>query len=47
MLYYESKTIHKEGTEIKMIVTELPTYIAIDPFGTRADENTVDNVVSL
>lgn len=47
MLYYESITINKEGTEIKMIVKELPTYIAIDPFGTRSDENTVDNVESL
>lgn len=47
MLYYESNTINKEETVIKMIVNDLPTYIAIDPFGTRSDENIVDNIVSL
>jgi len=45
MLYYESNTINKEENIIKMIVNELPKYIAVDPFGTRSDENTVDNVV--
>jgi ABC-2 type transport system permease protein len=43
MLYYESNTINKEETEFKIIVNELPTYVAIDPFGTRSDVDTVDN----
>ena len=47
ILYYQSNTINKEETEIKIIVNELPTHIAIDPFGTRSDENRVDNLISL
>lgn len=44
ILYYESNQINKEITEIKFIVSEIPNYIAIDPYGTRSDENLVDNV---
>jgi len=47
VLYYESNRINKELTVFKIIVKELPTYIAIDPFATRSDENTVDNLMSL
>jgi len=43
LLYYQSHTINKEETEIKLIVNQLPKYISIDPFGTRSDENVVDN----
>lgn len=43
ILYYQSNTINKEETEIKIIVNKLPKYISIDPFGTRSDENSVDN----
>ena len=44
VLYYESNQINKEITEVKFIVSEIPDYIAIDPYGTRSDENLVDNV---
>ena len=47
VLYYVSKRINKEITEFKIIVKELPSYIAIDPYGTRSDENLVDNLMSL
>jgi len=47
ILYYESNQINKEMTEIKIIVKEKPKYISIDPYGTRSDENLVDNVISL
>ncbi len=47
VLYYESSRINKEETEIKIIVSEIPSYIAIDPYGTRSDENTVDNIFEL
>ena len=47
LLYYESNTIDQEETIIKIIVKELPAYIAIDPYGTRSDENLVDNIRSL
>lgn len=47
VLYYQSNTIDKEATEIKIIVKELPKYIAIDPYGTRSDENVIDNIRAL
>ncbi len=47
VLYYESSHINKEETEIKIIVNQLPDYIAIDPYGTRSDENLVDNLLKL
>jgi ABC-2 type transport system permease protein len=46
ILYYKSNHIHKEMTEIKLIVKERPSFISIDPFGTRSDENSVDNLVA-
>lgn len=47
VLYYKSHQINKEQTEIKIIVKEKPTHIAIDPYGTRSDENLVDNVFNI
>lgn len=47
ILYYESSQINKEMTEIKIIVKEKPSYISIDPYGTRSDENLVDNIFKL
>jgi len=47
ILYYESKLIAKGKTEIKIIVSKKPNYISIDPYGTRSDENLVDNVFKL
>lgn len=44
VLYYESNLISDDITEVKFIVSETPNYIAIDPYGTRSDENLVDNV---
>ncbi|WP_422091296.1 M1 family aminopeptidase [Tenacibaculum ovolyticum] len=47
ILYYNSNKLTKELTELKIIVKEKPSYIAIDPFGTRLDENLVDNLMEL
>ena len=47
ILYYQSNSIDKEETVIKMIVSELPKFISVDPFGTRSDENFTDNLLSL
>jgi hypothetical protein len=47
MLYYESNQFSKELTELKFIVNKKPKYIAIDPFGTRSDENFSDNIMEL
>lgn len=44
VLHYESSQINKEMTEIVITVKEQPSYIAIDPYGTRSDENLIDNV---
>jgi hypothetical protein len=32
---------------LKIIVDQLPKYIAIDPYGTRSDENFADNLIDL
>jgi hypothetical protein len=47
ILYYTSNQINKELMELKLIVIERPPYISIDPFGTRSDENTVNNLMQL
>ncbi|MBG7630821.1 MAG: hypothetical protein IZT56_10340, partial [Bacteroidetes bacterium] len=44
ILYYESNHFNKEMTEIKIIVNKKPSYIAVDPYGTRSDENLIDNI---
>ncbi|MDE5420454.1 hypothetical protein L3049_20885 [Labilibaculum sp. DW002] len=47
ILYLESHQINKKRMKISLIVDELPKYIAIDPYGTRCDEDFVDNLVLL
>ena len=47
VLYYESNAIKKGVQEFKIIVKEKPSFIAIDPYGTRSDENLVDNIREL
>jgi hypothetical protein len=46
-IYLEPHQINKKLMEIKLIVDELPEYVAIDPYGTRCDEDFVDNLVRL
>ena len=47
ILYYKLNTIKKGIQEFKIIVEDKPSYIAIDPYGTRIDENLVDNTKSI
>jgi hypothetical protein len=47
VLYLKPHQINKETMEVKIRVNELPKYIAIDPFGTRSDQNLTDNVNEL
>ena len=47
VLYYESTYIDKEKSEWVVIVKQKPVFIAIDPYGTRSDENLADNVLVL
>ncbi len=44
---YESNVIKKGIQEFKIIVKKKPNFIAIDPYGTRSDENLVDNIRDL
>ncbi len=47
ILYLEDHQIDQEKMELKITVKELPTYISIDPFGTRSDKNRIDNLKRL
>lgn len=47
VLYLKPHRINKNQMELKIIVGEKPTHIAIDPFGSRSDEDFIDNVLSL
>jgi len=47
VIYLKSHQINKKQMEIKLIVDELPQYVAIDPYGTRCDEDFVDNLIKL
>lgn len=47
ILYYESDIIHQDLNQVKMIVSKKPKFIAIDPYGTRTDENLTDNIKTL
>ena len=47
ILYLETHQINQEKMEFKIIVNEIPTYISIDPFGTRSDKNRIDNIKPL
>ena len=47
ILYYKSNRLNKDITMLKVIVKEKPSYISIDPYGTRLDENLVDNIMEL
>lgn len=43
-IYYKHHQINKENSELTIIVDEIPMYLAIDPYGTRNDENYNDNL---
>lgn len=47
ILYLEPQQISKDEMQFKLVVDELPHFVAIDPFGTRLDENRVDNIRQL
>ncbi|AXT20821.1 hypothetical protein D7030_11340 [Flavobacteriaceae bacterium AU392] len=47
VLYLKSHRINKNQMEFKIIVDEQPTHIAIDPFGSRSDEDYTDNILSI
>jgi len=47
ILYLKPHNINKNRIEFKITVDKRPTHIAIDPFGTRSDENLADNIMRL
>lgn len=46
-IYYENHQITDSKSALKLFVDELPTHIALDPYGTRNDENYHDNTLKL
>jgi ABC-2 type transport system permease protein len=44
LLHYQLHPINKEITELTFIVDQEPQFVAIDPYGTRVDENLHDNI---
>ncbi|MDY8135274.1 ABC transporter permease/M1 family aminopeptidase [Aquimarina sp. 2201CG5-10] len=46
-LYLQSHNFDKENSQISIIVDKLPTYVSIDPYGTRLDKNRVNNIKRL
>ncbi len=44
VLYYELRQINKEKTSFSFVVDAKPEFVAIDPYGTRIDENIYDNI---
>jgi len=47
ILYLKPHQIIKESMEIKIVLDKLPEYVSIDPYGTRCDEDFLNNVVRL
>ncbi len=47
ILYLKPHQITKDSQVFKIIVDELPSHIAIDPYGSRSEERLTDNVVRL
>ncbi|WP_223034406.1 ABC transporter permease/M1 family aminopeptidase [Hanstruepera marina] len=46
-IYTSNYVFNKDKSQITIIVDEEPVYVAIDAYGTRSDENLVDNLVKL
>ncbi|KZS39827.1 hypothetical protein AWE51_09265 [Aquimarina aggregata] len=44
ILYLKAHQFNKHKSQIKIIVDDIPSYIAIDPYGTRLDKNRIDNI---
>ena len=47
IIYLQPHTIRENNQEIRLVVDQLPQYVGIDPFGTRVDENLIDNTVKV
>ena len=47
ILYLKSHIVSDDNLHFSIIVDQVPTYVAIDPYGTRSDENLFDNTMEL
>ena len=47
ILYLQPHVLNKDEVRLSVIVDQEPVYVAIDPYGTRSDENLYDNIVEL
>ncbi len=47
IIYLAPHQVNQAQMQFKLIVDQLPTHVAIDPFGTRSDENLFDNTIRL
>jgi len=47
IIYLQPHRITDNDTIITIVVSELPAYVAVDPFGTRNDENLINNISKL
>lgn len=47
VLYLKPHDFNQEKSEIKIVVKERPLFVAIDPYGARVEEKTVDNMKRL
>ena len=47
ILYLKNHNFNKDSSEIEIIVSRLPKYVTIDPYGTRLDKNRTDNFMEL
>lgn len=46
-VYLESHFLSSSQTKLKIVVDELPAYVSIDPYLTRIDKNSKDNLIRL
>ncbi|GAA0890671.1 M1 family aminopeptidase [Fulvivirga kasyanovii] len=47
ILYLKSHIVRDDNLHFSIIVDQAPTHVAIDPYGTRSDENLFDNIMKL
>lgn len=47
ILYMEPHIVSDDNLHFSIIVDQAPTHVAIDPYGTRSDENLFDNIMKL
>ena len=47
LIYLKLHVIDKSNMEFKIVVSELPKYVVLDPFGAKSEKNRLDNLIIL